>query len=121
MFKRCNSCDMTWETVEQFLDDPNTAIIGYQTHFEDIDKGLYLFNHLSAGCDTTMALPVTDFFSLFEGAVYIDVKTGSKECTGHCLDISNLETCSAHCRFAFLREIATQIREWPKAKDSALL
>jgi hypothetical protein len=121
MFKRCNSCKVSWETVQDFLDDPDTAIIGYQAHFEDIGQGLFLFNHLAEGCCTTMALPVSDFFGLCEGKAYIEIKTGSPECTGGCLDIDNLEACSAFCRFAHVRELAQRIRKWPKARQRARL
>ena len=43
MFKQCNFCKRSWETVEEFLDDVDTPIIGYQAHFEDLGKGLFLF------------------------------------------------------------------------------
>jgi hypothetical protein len=111
VFKKCPLCHHPWENREKFLSDPELEIIGYQVSFESIQDGLFLFNHQ---CKTTLALKVTDFDDLYEGVRYEQVATGTDDCSGYCLHIAELRPCGAECKYAYVRDIISTIRKWPK-------
>lgn len=89
-FRKCALCETTWKTRADFLRDKEIALIGYQTNFVAIEKGLFLFNHI---CNTTLSLPVAAFADLYDGPIYTEHKTGSKECPGYCLYKNNMRPC----------------------------
>ena len=100
----CKVCGHTWESRDSFLADEEIHLIGYQSNFIQIDKGLFLFNHI---CDGTLAIPVNEFVDLYDGPIYRENKTGTQECPGYCLYESELRPCPAKCNCAFVREILT--------------
>jgi len=108
IFKICGNCSEKWKFRTDFLKDKNLKIIGYQAHFKDIEKGLYLFDH---NCKTTFGVKVSKFKSLYHRIKYDTIKTGTDECTGKCLIKNNLEPCKAECRLAYLREIMQIIKK----------
>lgn len=113
MFKKCPLCAHPWKTREAFLSDPGLEIIGYQSRFDEVESGLYLFNHV---CQTTLALEVAAFEDLYKGPRYETPLTGSDECDGYCLDINALEACRADCKYAYVRDIIQIIKNWPKSR-----
>jgi len=115
MFKKCPLCEHPWKDRETFLADPDVEIIGYQASFDEIQDGLFLFNHL---CRTTMALEVMRFDDLYKGTRYDMTLTGTDECSGYCLDMNELSVCSAECKHAYIRYIIQIIRKWPKESQA---
>lgn len=111
LFKSCTMCITTWESLDSFLTDPHLSFIGYQANFGVLDEGLFLFNHNTATCGSTMGIKVRTFVSLFNGKKYTDSKALSEDCPRHCLDQANLERCNATCENAFAREIAQIIQD----------
>ncbi len=111
-FRRCTSCAAEWPAREDFLGDPDVHVMGYQAHFEELEAGLFLFNH--AACGTTLALPVSAFTDLHGGGVFRERKTGSPDCLGYCLRREELGPCPASCECAYVREVLQLIRRWPK-------
>ena len=109
IFKICGNCSEIWKTRNEFLKDKSLEIIGYQAHFKDVEKGLYLFDH---DCKTTFGIEVSKFKSLYTGIKYDTIKTGTDECTGKCLIKNNLEPCKAECRLAYLREVIQIIKKY---------
>jgi len=63
-FKTCPNCSRLWKTLEDFLSDPELVLAGYQVAFEDLEGGLFYFNHLHNNCGTTLGLPVQEFTGL---------------------------------------------------------
>ncbi|MBW2466896.1 MAG: hypothetical protein JRF02_06295 [Deltaproteobacteria bacterium] len=118
MFKQCTLCGHQWENREAFLADPDLEIIGYQVSFETIENGLFLFNHI---CETTLAIEVKKFDDLYKGPKYDMALTDTEECLSLCRDINALDTCSAPCKFAYVRDIIQIIRRWPPNKPKLLL
>ena len=112
-FKRCTCCAAHWSSREEFLSDPDVALIGYQAHFEDLKTGFFLFNH---ACQTTMAIGVEAFLDLYQGPVFGQRATGGKNCLGYCLHRDELRACPVQCECAFVREIIQIVRNWPKRK-----
>lgn len=112
-FKSCTVCKKAWETRSDFLDDPDTLLVGYQVHFKDLTEGLFLFNHT---CGATMTLRAGNFQDLYEGPMFDDRLTGTDECPGHCLVENELRACPARCDCAFVREILQVLKAWPKRK-----
>jgi len=111
MFKKCTVCHYSWKDRETFLNDPDLEIIGYQASLDDVQSGLYLFNHQ---CKTTLALEVMKFDDLYDGPRFDKDLAETDECSGFCLHINELTVCGAQCKYAYIREIIQIIRNWPK-------
>ncbi|MBW7888215.1 MAG: hypothetical protein H3C35_07630 [Bacteroidetes bacterium] len=64
-FKQCSLCGTTWETAEDFLNDPSLQLNGYQfsayAHRFGNGNGLLLFTHKKGNCNTTLAIFARDF------------------------------------------------------------
>ncbi len=112
IFKKCPACVSEWFTRDSFLKDTNIEIIGYQTHFEDLTSGIFLFNHHS--CRGTLSLPAGSFKDLYAGPIFSERATGGEECPGYCLQKDELRPCPAQCECAYVREIIQLIKNWPK-------
>lgn len=110
-FKRCTKCHHIWSSRDLFLQDPELKIIGYQANFEELEMGAFLFNH---SCKTTMSVWAKDFFDLYHGVIAKNRADGSEECPGYCLDRDELRPCSVNCEYAYVRQIVSIIRSWPK-------
>ncbi|MGE5280025.1 MAG: hypothetical protein ACM3L6_04700 [Deltaproteobacteria bacterium] len=110
MFKRC-SCGARWSRRPDFLGDTGVKLLGYQANFEELELGLFLFNHET--CGTTLALEVRDFGGLYDGPVFEERKTGTAECPSYCLRQDNLDACPSHCACAYVRQIIQIVRTYP--------
>jgi hypothetical protein len=114
MFKTCTGCGCQWRSRDDFLSDPQVAMIGYQVHFEDLKTGLFLFNHLAPQCRTTVAIAAGEFTDLYAGPVFAGKMQGKATCPGYCLRRESLDACSTHCECAYVREVLHVIRAWNK-------
>jgi hypothetical protein len=121
LFKQCSMCLKIWKDLDAFLDDVSLELNGYEADFDQLEFGLLYFTHRVAGCFSTMALEVRDFFSLYSGKRYPESKKGEEGCTGKCLDRKDFELCPAHCRFAYVREVVQVIKRRQRyCQDSGL-
>jgi hypothetical protein len=111
-FKKCPSCGHLWKARERFLEDPDVQLVGYQVNLDALELGLFLFNHLS--CRTTLAIPAGDMTDLYDGPVFEERKTGTKECPKYCLYVEELGRCFAKCACAYVREVLDIVARWPK-------
>lgn len=112
-FKICSICKTVWRTRNDFLDDPDIFIVGYQVHFNELTEGLFLFNH---SCRGTLSIKAGEFTDLYNGPVFSKRLTGSEDCSGHCLHVRELSPCPAKCDCAFVREIIQVVKNWQKTK-----
>ena len=110
-FKSCSICQNQWETLESFLEDPAIKLVGYMPTFDDLQNGLFLFNHT---CGTTLACQVGLFTNLYDGPVYTVKKTGQSDCPGHCLNKTDFSPCPVVCNCAHVRDTLQIIKTWPK-------
>lgn len=94
------------------MSDPNVEIVGYQVDFEELQLGLFLFNH--SVCRTTLSIEAREFSDLHKGPVFSDRKTGTSDCPGHCMHRDDLEACPARCECAYIRETLQLVQTWPK-------
>ena len=101
-FKVCTFCGAPWATREEFIKDPELELVGYQSNFNNLEAGLFLFNH---SCGTTIAIPVEKFTDLYNGPIFSEAKTGSDECLGLCKQRRNLQACPVKCECAWVREV----------------
>jgi hypothetical protein len=113
-FKKCTCSASPWITRDEFLQDENTQLVGYQANFSHLELGYFLFNHLT--CKTTIAIPAGLFKDLYAGPVFSQRLTGSEVCHGYCKEMEVLEPCENQCECAYIREIVQLIRNWPKAE-----
>ncbi len=111
MFKQCTVCRHCWQDREDFLTDPDLAIIGYQVCFDGVKDGLFLFNH---NCKTTLAVKVYEFDDLYKGPRYDTAALGTDSCSGFCLDMTELKSCDSQCKYAYVLDIIQIIVKWPK-------
>jgi hypothetical protein len=107
-------CREVWRNRESFLSDPRVAIVGYQVNFDDLEAGLFLFNHAKLGCKSTFAVEVKQFNGLAPGPIYRESLHGTEECPDYCLRQEELEACPAHCECAYVRDVLQVIRNWKK-------
>lgn len=101
-FKACKICGTVWHSRDDFLNDPNISIVGYQAHFDVLSEGFFLFNH---HCRGTLSVRVKELSDLYDGPVFKERKTGLEDCPGYCLYKEELGACPAKCECAFVREI----------------
>lgn len=113
-FKICSGCGKTWVNRDVFLGDPETLLVGYQVHFEDLKAGLFLFNHTKPECQTTLALTAGEFMDLYDGPIFAGRGDGAVECSGQCLHHDDLRPCPIRCECTFVREVIQVVRQWPK-------
>jgi hypothetical protein len=106
-FKICPTCAYIWKTRDDFLEDPSVCLVGFQINFKKTESGHYLFNHVLEGsrCNTTLAVEVEAFLSLYKGSTFMEVKFGSPTCEGHCKNVSDLAQCPVECKNAMARNI----------------
>ena len=112
-FKVCPNCAQSWTNRDEFLNDPQTKLIGYQAHFNELEAGLFLFNHLS--CKSTISIKSERFRSLYDGPVFTKKMMDDGSCPNYCLSKYRLEPCSNECECAFVREIIQVINNWEKS------
>lgn len=105
IFQECPYCRRIWLSRNQFLTDPTLVFNGYQADFEAPEMGLFLFTHRTPGCGTTIAMEVRYFQDLYRGPIYIERKSNTTECPGHCLRVFNFERCENRCECAYIREL----------------
>ncbi|UCG05207.1 MAG: hypothetical protein JSV83_14935 [Desulfobacterales bacterium] len=111
-FKTCTYCEYPWLSREEFLRDPNITLVGYQVNFEELELGLFLFNHET--CRTTMAIRAGLFKDLYKGPVFKERQTGFEQCPEYCLHQDILDICREKCECAYVREVLQKVRHWPK-------
>lgn len=109
-FKACPLCNRIWESRSDFLKTSNLRLRGYQADIDKIENGLFLFNHIMDNCGTTLAIPVYEFFDLYQEIRYPKSRFGSDVCEMRCLNRNDLEICGADCANAFIREILQIIK-----------
>ena len=103
----CQKCAYIWKSREDFLGDPFICLVGFQSNFKETEPGHYLFNHISEGnhCDTTLAVEVDAFLSLYKGKMFTHIKFGSQTCEEHCSSVADLAQCPVECKNAVARKI----------------
>jgi len=114
LFKQCTTCGFDWATREDFLEDTNLVIIGYQVNFDELGEGIFLFNH---SCGTTLGIPAHDFKSLYDGPIFTKQATATEECPEFCLHQHDLRPCPVECQCSYVREILQLIKQWPKQRE----
>ena len=112
LFKTCTGCGHHWLTRDVLLQDPAIQMVGYQANFEQLELGLFLFNHLE--CRSTIAVPAGRFRDLYAGPVFSQCLLGEDRCLEYCLRQDELGVCTQPCECAYVREIIQVIRNWPK-------
>lgn len=115
MFKQCKMCEKIWNNYEEFLSDPDIKLTGYQVSFEELEAGLFLFNH---SCNNTLAIPAGDFTHLYDGPRFKENPLGTSGCPESCLQQDNLDPCPVKCECVYVREVLQIVREWPKLSIS---
>jgi hypothetical protein len=110
-FKQCTRCGSTWTDCTDFLSDPAVILRAYQVSFEELEAGIFLFEH---SCKASLSIVAGDFSHLYEGPVFEERATGTDECPGYCLKRSNFERCPVRCECAYIREVLQIIKIWPK-------
>ena len=113
-FKICPSCAKPWNTLEDFLADPEIELAGYQVNFADLKGGLFYFSHTKADCETTLAIPVNQFTGLSNRPMLASHGEQPKCCPRLCVRRDKLDPCPAECECIWVREIMQIIRNWKK-------
>ena len=104
----------TMEGQGKFLKDPLLEIMGYQADIENLEYGLFLFNHNEKDCGSTIAIRVREFKDLYDGPVYSQCLLGTEECHELCLHKYNLKPCPAKCECSYVRDLVQIVKNWEK-------
>lgn len=112
VFKKCTCCDNPWLSRKEFLEDSNLDFVGYQVNFSNLELGYFLFNHLT--CQSTIAVHAGLFSDLYDGPIFSERQTDTKNCPGYCGDRDAFGPCDQKCECAFVREIIQIVRNWSK-------
>jgi len=114
-FKICPTCKKKWETLGEFRDDPELELAGYQVAFEDLEGGLFYFNHHHKNCETTLAIPVGKFTVLTPLPIVTRRATKRALCPDTCVRQGAFEPCPVACECNWVREILQTIKNWKKS------
>ena len=112
IFKKCSGCGFIWDDRSLFLSDPDVSVAGYQVHFENLELGLFLFNHT---CGTTISLKAESFSDLYKGPVFKERKQGTSQCPGFCLHKDEIRPCPVKCECTYVREVLRLVNTWGKS------
>ena len=112
VFKQCTCCNNPWLSREEFLADNQLDFVGYQVNFSNLELGFFLFNHMT--CQSTIAVPAGLFKDLYDGPIFSERQTDTKNCPGYCGDRDMFEPCIQQCECAYVREIIQIVRKSPK-------
>jgi hypothetical protein len=113
-FKICTMCKKKWKEWDLFLCDPLVEMIGYQADIDDLEYGLFLFNHHEKNCGSTIAIRVHAFKDLYKGPVYSQCLLGTEDCHELCLHKNNLDPCPAKCECSYVRDLLQTVKNWKK-------
>ena len=116
VFKKCSGCGHPWISREDFLSDSQVKLIGYQVHYEELETGYFMFNHLKPACLTTLGVHTGLFRDLYKGEVFHTRLSNSVKCPGYCQHSDNLKTCPEKCECNFVREVMQILLRWPKSE-----
>ena len=111
MFKQCSQCKETWSSCNEFLSDPSLTLVGYQVSFDELESGLFIFNH---SCKTSLGIPVRAFTHLHDSPIFKEKPLGTGGCPESCLQPYNLDPCPVRCECVYMREVLQIIKKWPK-------
>ena len=114
IFKKCSGCGKVWTDRSLFISDPDVEVAGYQINFDNLQLGLFLFNHMV--CKSTISMETGAFRDLYDGPVYLEKKRGTGACSGLCLHSGELKPCPARCECAYVREIIQVLKNAPKTQ-----
>ncbi len=115
VFKACPMCDFEWSDRDLLLSDSRVELVGYQVDFEQLREGLFLFDH--SPCGTTFALQAGDFWDLYDGPIFAERVTGTRDCPGFCLNRTKMGLCPQKCECAYVREVMEIVRNWPNTLE----
>ena len=101
LFAHCENCRAIWRNYHDFLSDPYVSLKVYQVSFEELEAGLFFFQH---SCGVTLQIPVRELSYLYDGPIFTDRKTGSDSCPEYCLRVEELGPCPEKCECAYVRE-----------------
>jgi hypothetical protein len=110
-FKQCTRCGKTWVDCADFLSDPAVTLRAYQVSFEELEAGIFLFEH---SCKASLSIAAGDFCHLYDGPVFEERAFETDECPGYCLKSTNFDRCPVRCECAYIREVLQTIKIWPK-------
>lgn len=114
-FKSCPRCDTSWPDRRSFLEDTDLTYVGYQINPADLDKGLFLFNHV---CKSTIGVPVSRFYDLYDGEVWTTNMMGTEACPLYCLVRDEVEICPNQCNCNHVRQIIRLLVTKMNPKDA---
>jgi hypothetical protein len=113
-------CHSDWSDFALFLKDHHLTFQGYQAHPREPLKGLFLFNHQTNNCETTLSISVDKFshnlsdqLTKFSKSISFQPFTPHGEgCPGHCAVETNLEPCpNGSCNGKIIRDLMQIIKK----------
>lgn len=113
-FKECTSCNVVWQDRKDFLEDPFVRLVGYQVNYGDLQAGLFIFNHETEECGTSLGIEAGKFIDMHTGPIFETRRVDVENCPGYCSHKKMLDPCNRKCECAYVRNVLEKIRDWPK-------
>ena len=107
VFKKCSACDKTWKTREEFLQDAEIDLVGYQSTFTMSKPGLFLFNHV---CESTIAIFADVFEDMSDEEIYQSCDAHLDNHPEHCCKSATGESELNSCVCKFAHEMSNKLR-----------
>jgi len=101
-FRTCSKCGFEWKSRQQFVDDTEIVIIGYQTNYVDLVPGFFYFNH---SCKGTLTIRANAFEDLYGGPIFEKNRKESELYPSYCLRRKGSRHCPVKCECAYVEKI----------------
>ncbi len=100
----CDGCGKMWNTLGQFLRDPDVRFDRYRLCLDDFRRGAYVFSH---ACGASVEVSVSRLARpRFSGKSL----AGSHACPNLCYYEASMASCSAMCEGAIYRRLARKLK-----------
>jgi hypothetical protein len=106
MKKRCTTCNKTWNSIIEFIKDPDITLTGYQAGVKDIDLGDLAFRHF---CGHSFTIPIQVVSYALNGPIYEEKNTKTFECPGNCVSGKRFRPCLTDAECTYVSKIVEYV------------
>lgn len=101
-FRTCSKCGFEWKSRQQFINDSEIVIIGYQANHVDLVPGFFYFNH---SCKGTLTIRANAFEDLYDGPIYENNRKESELYHDYCLRQKGSRHFLFKCECVYVKQI----------------
>lgn len=106
-FKVCPNCRARWERRDSFLSDPQVSLSGYQLFGDETGEGMFLFQHETEACGTSMAIDASLLADLHDDLI----RTGRIPASSASLVVDGNRRKEGD---SIVPDVLDKVQHWPK-------